>query len=106
MKSSEENMQKHSNPIFTGGFWGRVRLGHRWGALLCVCKLSPVHQPESIAQKSTPGPLASPAQHGPEAGEPRGPVTSFVPPVQPSLEHFLHAVDIQEMVPALLSKFV
>lgn len=106
VKSLEDNMQKHSNPIFTGVFLGRVKLGRVWGALLCVCKLSPVHQPKSIAQKSTPGLLASPAQHGPEDDDPRGPGLSSVPSVQPSSEHFLHAVNIHEMVPALLAKFL
>lgn len=32
-------MQKHSKPIYTCRFLGRMKLGHRWGALLCVCKL-------------------------------------------------------------------
>lgn len=39
VKGSEARMQKHNKPIFTVRYLGRMKLGHRWGALLCVCKL-------------------------------------------------------------------
>jgi len=95
VKISEENMQKHRNSIFTGTFLGRMRY-----------KLSPAHQPETITQKTTARPLAPLAWRGPEAGDPRDPVLSCAPSAQPSSEHFLHAVDIHEMVPALLANFI